>query len=280
MPASSRSAVSSALRLARWENGLIAAAGVLLGAWWARGRFVIANAAPLVAVMLAAMMLTAAANAWNDADDVEIDRVAHPMRPLPRGELSVNAARWIGWMAGVIGLVATGIARPWLGGLTGLVLITMRLYSAVLKRHGLAGNIAVGVLASLPFFYGAAAVGKPRAGLVLYALGIPLHVARELAKDLEDGSGDLNHRSTIPLRRGAGTARRAIILSLAIFVVILAPLASRRPLYALLMRPSLGFSFGAALRASHGGTGGARLFKIAMVCALVAAGAAPPLHPM
>src|SRR5476649_1331353 len=68
-------AVSAALRLGRWANALTAAAGVVVGAWWA-GWGGVENAQPIALAALAAIALTAAANSWNDIADVDIDRLA------------------------------------------------------------------------------------------------------------------------------------------------------------------------------------------------------------
>src|SRR5687767_9580328 len=69
------------LTLLRWRNALLAGAGVLAGAWWGAGRVTLGVAL----VTAAAFALTAVANAANDIADIEIDRVAHPERPLASG---------------------------------------------------------------------------------------------------------------------------------------------------------------------------------------------------
>src|SRR6185312_7599833 len=85
---------SAYLTLARWENGCIAAGGVLFGAWWV-GWGGAAGAVALAAC--AAFLLTAAANAWNDRADAVIDREAHPARPIPSGTLDASAAGRVAW---------------------------------------------------------------------------------------------------------------------------------------------------------------------------------------
>ena len=83
------------LSLIRWPNALLAATGVFVGAWWANGTV----GARLGFAVLAAVALTAAANTWNDLADTEIDRIAHPDRPLPSGELNAKTAVAIAWIA-------------------------------------------------------------------------------------------------------------------------------------------------------------------------------------
>src|SRR5499427_11077238 len=76
--------IGSILALVRWENALLSVAGVVLGAWWATGR---PNEPGTIVMAGVAVLLTAFANADNDVRDFEIDRVAHPQRPLPTGTL-------------------------------------------------------------------------------------------------------------------------------------------------------------------------------------------------
>jgi 4-hydroxybenzoate polyprenyltransferase len=83
-------------------------------------------------------------------------------------------------------------------------------YSPWLKRSGLPGNLAVAVLAGLPPFYGALAVGRPAAGVVPWALAGWIHFGRELVKYLHDEAGDRSAgRRTLPIRIGRATIVRA-----------------------------------------------------------------------
>lgn len=256
--------------LVRWENALIAAAGVWLGAWWAgRGAW-----RSVLAAALAAIALTAAANAWNDIADVDIDRLAHPARPLPSGALSVRAARVVAWCAAAVGLALAWMARPALGAVSVAVLAVMWGYSPWLKRRGVVGNAAVAVLASLPFLYGAWAVGHPRAGLILVAVAAPLHLARELAKDIDDAAADAPVRRTLAVADPA-SARMFVLAALVIFVVMLVPLVLGRPIFALVLVPALVLCALAAGAVLRGRRGAPRLFKVAMLFAMIAFAAAP-----
>ncbi|MFL5577066.1 MAG: UbiA family prenyltransferase [Gemmatimonadaceae bacterium] len=267
---SRRVAAPPLLRLIRWPNALIAAAGVILGAWWAAGA--VARATWLA--VLAAAALAALANAYNDYADVEIDRVAHPDRPLPRGELTPRAALATAAAAAALAALCSTAASPALGAATALVALLMVLYSVRLKRHGLVGNATVALLASLPFVYGAASVGRAAAGVPLFALAVPLHLAREVAKDLDDAAGDAARRRTLPLSRGAGAARATVVASLALFAVVsLLFFARRAPAAATLLLPALILVAAAARRAAAGAAGGPSLLKGAMLCAMAAAAA-------
>lgn len=256
---------SAVLHLVRWPNTLIAAAGVLLGAWWGSGTL----GWRAGAAALAAIALAAAANAWNDVADVAIDARAHPERPIPSGRLSPDRAADVAWVMGALALPLAALARPELALLTIPVLALMRLYSPHLKRRGLPGNITVAVLASLPFLYGAWAEGAPGAGLRLVAIAAPLHLAREIAKDLDDAEGDAGARHTLALR-APGIARAALVAAVLLFVALLAPVALPLPHFALALLPAIFVCGLAARRALRGRHGSPALFKVAMLCAMAA----------
>lgn len=263
---------SALLALVRWENALISAAGVAVGAWWARGD---PAALRVLAAAVAAVMLTAHANAYNDVCDREIDVIAHPRRPLPSGRMSVRAALAVAAVAAVLGVALSAAARPALGTMSLGVVALMVAYNRGIKRMGLPGNLLVALLASFPFLYGAWAVGRPRAALALLALAVPLHLAREIAKDLEDAHADTGRRQTLPIALGPRGARWSLVAALALFVAALARFAIHRPLFAVVVTPALALTALGAYRALRGEHGSPVLFKTAMVCAMASLVAAP-----
>ena len=196
----------------------MAAAGALVGAWFLvgtepGGRW---DFPRLAAAMAAAIALTVTANAWNDAADAEIDRVAHPGRPIPSGRITERRARRIAHVAAALGVgLASLVALP-LGAITVLVVLLMLAYSPWLKRAGVIGNITAALLASLPFLYGAWSCGVPDLRLVVWAF--PLHFAREVAKDIDDAAGDRERRRTVPLRWGPRAARLIVVGALLCFL--------------------------------------------------------------
>lgn len=253
--------------VARWQNALIAAVGVLVGAWW--GAREVTRAATLAAA-LAAVALTTYANAFNDLLDIEIDRRAHPRRPLPSGAVRPAAVRALAIGAALIGVALAWIARTSLGYLSVAVVALMTLYSTSLARLPLVGNLAVALLASLPFFYGATTVGSARAGIALVAVATPLHLARELAKSLDDAPADAPYRRTAPLVFGRWPTRALILVALALFVwriLALAPADSRLRVFVV---PALVICVMASSRALAGRSGAPLLFKTAMLAAMAA----------
>jgi geranylgeranylglycerol-phosphate geranylgeranyltransferase len=265
--------LSAVVRLARVHNGLIAALGVIAGAWWAGGT-VTARSTALAAA--SALFLAGFANAFNDWRDVDIDRIAHPERPLARAQLSRSAGLAIAVVCGALAIAVSAVAWPALAVTSALVVAAMALYSTHLKRDGVTGNALVALLASLPFLYGCWSAGNPRAAVPLLAIAIPWHFAREIAKDLDDVEGDRSNRRTLPLARGEAVARRTAIAALGVGALALLPLMLGHLRFALFAIPAVVLCLAAAGRLLRGRRGAALLLKSAMVCAMLSLIAARP----
>ena len=253
--------------LVRGPNATIAASGVLVGAWWAGGRV---GSPSVLLTALSAFFLACFANAFNDAHDVAIDRIAHPSRPLPTGALTIADARMVYLTSAVLALGAAALALRMLAVASVGVLSLMWAYTLFLKRAGFAGNLVVAVLASLPFLYGATAAGGWRPGLDLVLAAAPLHLARELAKDLDDVRGDVGHRRTVPVSGGRRTTLALIGTAAALHVwavLQLARVAERLPT---LMIPAVVLLALGVHRAALARTGAPLLMKAAMLAAMVA----------
>ncbi len=261
-------------RLARWQNAVIASLGVVVGAVWACGD---GHCRPGLQTPLrtttwtvvVAVALTTFANAFNDWRDVDIDRVAHPERPLPSGAIGRGGAVVLFIAAAIVALAASLRVSVAMSVASAAVLVAMAAYSLWLKKVGILGNLTVAVLASLPFVYGAWSVGAPAAAVPLFAVAIPLHFAREVAKDIDDAEGDRAHRATLPVARGTRSARAAFAAALVIFIGVLATIVVRRPLMGVLVVPALLVCGAGAQRVAIGRPGGPRLLKAAMVLAMV-----------
>ena len=265
-PARERSVVRAVLALVRWPNALIASAGVLLGAWWVRPGDLLTR--DVLLAVVASWFVTASVNAFNDAFDVEIDRVAHPDRPLPRGELSTSTAFRIGTVAMLFAFALGRAASTEVGMLILGALVAAYGYARELNRRVLIGNGVVAVVASLPFVVGAAAVASGGDGLPLFAVAVPLHFARELMKDLADAPGDRGRRRTVALAWGRGVARGlafgAVLAYAVVATFLFAPAGAMR----LALAPSVALAAWAAARASD--RRAPLLLKLSMLLALAA----------
>ncbi|PYO63572.1 MAG: hypothetical protein DMD70_03600 [Gemmatimonadetes bacterium] len=203
--------VTDVLRLVRINNLLLAAAGVLAGGWIALGALQTPNVLALAAV--AAVGFGMAGNVLNDIWDRAADRVNRPggERPLAAGRVTRGTADLCVAGGAVVGLGAAALVNGTavLVGLAAFAVLV--LYSPVLKRRGLPGNLAVALVAGLPLVYGAIAVGHAVAGIVPWILAAWIHLVREIVKDIDDQAGDRTlGRRTLPLVLGA---RRASLVA-------------------------------------------------------------------
>jgi geranylgeranylglycerol-phosphate geranylgeranyltransferase len=185
--------VIEVLQLVRAHNLLIAAAGVLAGGWIALGA--LATPRELAFAAVAAAGFGAAGNVLNDIWDTAGDRVNRAggsggARPLAVGRVARGTADLCVVTGALVGVAAAALVSG-TAVLVGLVaLAVMIVYSPVLKRRGLPGNVAVALVAGLPLAYGALAVGRPAAGVVPWILAAWIHLVREIVKDLDDAPGD------------------------------------------------------------------------------------------
>lgn len=198
----------AALRLVRAQNLLIAAAGVLAGGWIALGAVALPKALLFAAV--SGIALGAAGNAWNDICDAAADRVNRPggTRPFASGRIARGTADLIVFLGALAGLTAAALVSGWQVLAAVVALAVMLAYSPVLKSRPAIGNLAVALIAGMPPFYGALAVGAPAAGIVPWALAGWLHLVREIVKDVEDEAGDRAiGRRTLPIVVGRRPAQ-------------------------------------------------------------------------
>jgi geranylgeranylglycerol-phosphate geranylgeranyltransferase len=192
------------LALARPVNCAIAALATVAGYLLAQGHD------PLAATLaaLATATIAAAGNALNDAQDAELDRAAHPRRPIPAGRATPAEARGFAGALVAVGLAAAaGAAGFALAGFAAGTVALLLLYEWRLKRWGLAGNVAVAALTAATLLFGAAAAGAwPRIVGVAAAMAFLANLAREVAKDAEDMAADAGHRRTFPMQVGPRAA--------------------------------------------------------------------------
>lgn len=232
-----RSLPRAMLALVRWPNAVIASAGVLLGAGWADPAFTRTRALTLGVV--AAWLVTAAVNALNDAWDAEIDRVVHPDRPIPRGELSRTAAVGVGAGACVVAASVAGAMPADAAIIVYGALVAGVGYALALNARLLLGNLVVAVVASLPFLLGGALAGDAGAAAPLFVVAVPLHFAREVVKDVEDAPGDCGRRDTIPLRWGVRAARHVALGAVAVYAALASLLFAPAGMRLLALVPSV-----------------------------------------
>lgn len=218
--------VVGVLQLLRPLNLALALAGVMVGACLSVGwlAFTTPHIGSVMLAALSAAAVTSAANAINDAFDVKVDRVNRPDRPIPAGRITAKAANWT-WLISAI--LAVGFSLLLSAAHVLIVaasIVTVYAYSAVLKRLGLVGNIAVATIVAASIVFGALAVGEVGKAWAGAGLALLLTLAREITKDLEDVEGDVQDDvRTLAVSIGHEQTR-TIAVGLILATIFVAPL--------------------------------------------------------
>ncbi|WP_135533237.1 geranylgeranylglycerol-phosphate geranylgeranyltransferase [Halostella pelagica] len=217
--------VRGLVELTRPGNAVAAGALTFVGAFVAVG-----SGASSVQTLVAAGATTlavGAGNALNDYFDREIDAINQPARPIPRDAVSPRGALVFS-LALFAGAVVLAAALPPLAiGIAAVNLLALIAYTELFKGLPGVGNVVVGFLGGSTFLFGGAAVGRPRATVVLFVLAALSTVTREIIKDVEDIDGDREEGlNTLPIAIGAERA-----LYVAAGFLALAVLASPVPYF-------------------------------------------------
>ncbi|MGE5313259.1 MAG: geranylgeranylglycerol-phosphate geranylgeranyltransferase [Acidobacteriota bacterium] len=203
------------LRLIRPSNFVITLCSIALACVLAGGTA--AQWMLIAAASLSGALIGAGGMVINDLFDIAIDRINKPDRPLASGVISPGAARMAYRALTASGLLLT-LTLPVGAQLIAVIAsVIIYVYSAVLKRTVLAGNIAVGLMTGLTFIYGGAAVGSVERGLLPAVFALLMNAGREIIKDMEDVEGDRKEGAlTLPVKFGmkAGASAATAVLLL------------------------------------------------------------------
>ncbi len=243
----SSSHLEAYLTLVRIPNCLMIGLAVLVGETIALGS--LPSLKEAVFGFLTASLLLAGTMVLNDIQDVEIDRVNSPDRPIPSGTVGVREAYALSSILSVLAIISSAL----LGTLTlptALVALALMAYYNVRgKKTGLLGNIVVSFNVALPFFFGGLAVSNLRPLLfIFFLLAFLANTAREVAKGIADVAGDsAKGVRTIAVRMGPKAAARitAGLFTAAVLLSFTAPLVDRVSLfyYPGVLVADLGFVF-------------------------------------
>jgi geranylgeranylglycerol-phosphate geranylgeranyltransferase len=158
--------------------------------------------------VLSTILISSSANAWNDALDIEIDRINQPHRPLPSGQVTLRNAKLFSLILAILSLVAAAfISLPaFLIALSANLLLFI--YSWKLKSTVLLGNSVVALISASSAVYGGVAAGNVGPSLWLFAIIFVAILGREILKTMADYEGDLNESvRTISTAWGKKVAR-------------------------------------------------------------------------
>ena len=246
-PASS-SRLGPFLTLIRIPNCLMIGLAVLVAETIGLGT--LPNMAQAVFGFLTAFLLLAGTMVFNDIQDVQVDGVNSPDRPIPSGKVTIRQAYGLSIALSALALISSLVLGilTFLTALVGLAL--MAYYNTLGKKTGLLGNVVVSFNVALPFFFGGLAVNSLRPLLfIFFLLAFLANTAREVAKGIADVAGDSSKGvMTIAVTQGP---KRAAELAAAFFVVavllsVLGPIFDQRVslfYYPIVVLADLGFLY-------------------------------------
>jgi geranylgeranylglycerol-phosphate geranylgeranyltransferase len=208
--------------LTRPHNCALAGLAVVIGSIISLGG--IPDPMKVMLAFVVAAIICGGGNAINDYFDREIDAINRPSRPIPSQRIGLHQAQVISlglFFAGIFISLLINEACFLLAVFNSIVLF---LYSAKIKRLGLAGNLTIGYLVGSTFLFGGLAAGSME-NVSIFALMAGLStVARELIKDIEDMEGDKKLGIvTFPLSHSARAAAGLATLFV-VGAIILSPL--------------------------------------------------------
>lgn len=191
------------LQLFRLGNAVMGILGVMIAAVMAVGTGISDHWTNLLTSAAIVFMFIAGGNSLNDYIDRDIDKTAHPERPVPSGRMRPEEARNAG-----VGLLVASVAvsaltfDPVCVAVVAVASALMFSYELFLKQRGFVGNLTIAVLTGMLFLMGGAVVGDVWANIVVASMACLVSIGREIAKDIEDMDSDEGRR-TLPMVIGA-----------------------------------------------------------------------------
>ncbi len=175
----------------------------------------------LVFGVLSAFFTAAAGNVINDIRDKEIDLINRPDRPIPSSRIAASSAYKVYFFLVLITLLGGFSISKTAGMIVLSTHLLLYIYSAFLKALPLTGNMAVGILTGLAFFYGGVIAGNPGIAVLPSLIAGLINVIREIVKDIQDLKGDENSGlKTLPLVIGVPGSQIIIISLSSLFVLL------------------------------------------------------------
>jgi len=193
----------------------------------------------VILAILATWFITAAANAWNDYQDIEIDKINQPKRPLPSGQVSPRSVLLYSLVMTAVSILLAAFINPTAFVIALASAAMLYIYSWRLKSTVLMGNAIIAAISAMSAIFGGIAAGNVRPSLWLAAIIASAIMGREVLKTLADYEGDLRQRCrTVATVWGRRPARIVFyILGAATLVVMMVPymLNVYQPVYAFIV---------------------------------------------
>ena len=183
----------------------------------------------LILASIVAALVAASGNVINDLFDIEIDKIAHPDRPLANGNLKIIEAKIFYIVLLIIAISISLILNHQLLIITLFALTLLYFYSFLLKKIPLLGNIVIAFLTALAFLFGGIAVDNISGAIIPAIFAFLINLIRELVKDAEDYEGDKTYNvNTLPVKYGMKRTKQiALAISIMLIVFTFYPFVER-----------------------------------------------------
>jgi geranylgeranylglycerol-phosphate geranylgeranyltransferase len=211
--------VAPLLKLFRIGNCIMGVISMLLAVIIAGGLDALTMWTVLLPGAITVFAFIVGGNSLNDYLDRDIDKVAHPERPIPSGKMSPKQVLNISIAAFIISLAAALFLNPASLLIVIVAIALMISYELWSKKVGLLGNITIGLLTGMLFLLGGAMVGNLERVWAVALVATLGTLGREIIKDVEDMAGDAD-RNTLPKRIGAKGAGVVAVIVLLVAVVL------------------------------------------------------------
>lgn len=183
----------------------------------------------LIFASAVAAIVAASGNVINDMFDIEIDKIAHPDRPLANGKLKIGEAKVFNIVLIIISTSISLILNYRIFIITLFALTLLHFYSYLLKKIPLLGNVVIAFLTALAFLFGAIAVDNISGAIIPAIFAFLINLIRELVKDAEDYEGDkIYNVNTFPIKFGMKRTKQIVLaISIVLIVFTIYPFAER-----------------------------------------------------
>lgn len=185
--------------------------------------------------VLVTLMGAASANAWNDYQDIEIDKINQPNRPLPSGQVSPELVKRYSFVLAALAVLISAFISPMAFAIALTANVVLFIYSWKLKSTVLIGNLVVALISAMSVVFGGVAAGNARPTAWLFLIIFVAILGREVLKTMADYDGDLSEDVRTISTVWGKTAARVVfyILAMAALAMMLVPyiLEVYKPIY-------------------------------------------------
>jgi len=203
--------------IARPGNSLLAGVATFLGALAVQGLPVVVISPQILLGLtlgfIATSLLAAGGYVINDCFDIETDRLNAPHRPLPSGQLSLQAARRYAFALFFFGIVVSVLTLNPIAIILAMcgAFILYKYASEIKSSEKIVGNFIVAILTVIPILYGGViATSAPRV-IFPTAFAFLLVLTREIVKDVEDVLGDRDSGTETSLALTVGVRKASLV---------------------------------------------------------------------